>query len=122
MAKDTKNTLILVRRAPYGKNLGRDALEVALAYATFEQPIALLFIGEGVWQLLPHQHSESIHQKPLDKLLNVLPLYDINQVYVCSDSLQCRGIDADGLTISAEVLDVQALQTKLANAQHILSF
>ena len=49
--------LMMIRQGPFGQKSGRDALEAALAFATFEQPVSLYFTGDGVWQLTAGQRS-----------------------------------------------------------------
>jgi tRNA 2-thiouridine synthesizing protein C len=67
--------LVLVRHSPYGSSLARTSLEVALTAATYEQPVAVLFLGEGVLQLLPEQDSTHIGVKNIGKLIASFPLY-----------------------------------------------
>ena len=71
---------MVVRHSPYGSSLARASLDVALAAAAFEQPVKLLFMGDGVLQLLPEQDSRAIGQKNIGRLLSSLPLYDIDMV------------------------------------------
>ncbi len=73
---DPKRILIICRKAPYGNSLANAALNVALATSVFDQTLALLFMGDGVWQLMPGQDSMGIAHKNLSKQLSALPLYN----------------------------------------------
>ena len=42
-----KRALVIIRHSPYGSSLGRAALDTALAMAAFEQPVDILFMGDG---------------------------------------------------------------------------
>jgi tRNA 2-thiouridine synthesizing protein C len=124
MAKSTSNKRILIvcRQAPYGNALAREAIDVALATAVFDQNLALLFIGDGVWQLLKNQQSESIAAKSQQKMLAALVLYDIEDIYVDSEALNSRNITADELSITTKNLSSNRIVELLDNADIILNF
>ena len=52
-----KRMLVVIRQPPYGSSLGRSGLDTALATAAFDQPVDLLFLGDGVLNLQPGQDS-----------------------------------------------------------------
>lgn len=118
----SKRFLIVCRRPPYGASFAREALDVALACAAFDQRAALLFLGDGVLQLLPAQRAEAIGQKPLDKQLGALPLYDVDEIYAEADALRARGLDASDLALPAQCLDAGAIRALLAEQHVVLGF
>lgn len=65
--------LLVLRRGPYGNALARASLDVALAAAAFEQDVHLLFMDDGVWQLLPGQQPADIAAKNLHKTCSLCP-------------------------------------------------
>ena len=91
-----KTLLVIIRHSPYGSSLARSGLDTALAMAAFGQPVALLFLGDGVLQLLPAQDSKAIGRRNVGKLLASLPLYDIESVFVDAESAHRYRIDPDG--------------------------
>lgn len=99
-----KSLLILFRRAPYGHSLARAGYDIALAAAAFEQPASLLFMDDGVWQLLPEQHASAIGEKSIASTLDSLPLYDIDAVYAESESLSARGLSPGDLRSGVRLL------------------
>jgi len=122
MADAIANTLFVVRHGPYGRRSGRDAIEALLAFAAFERPVAVLFLGEGIWQLLANQDSSAIGQKSQSKLLSALPIYDVNTVYVCSHSMKVRHISSKQLCIPVESVDQTQIVQLMAKYKHLLSF
>jgi tRNA 2-thiouridine synthesizing protein C len=118
----TKRFLFICRRPPYGSSLAREALDVALAAAAFDQPVAMLFLGDGVLQLLPQQKADAIDQKPLDKQLGALPLYDIDQLYVDADALQARKLSLADLAQPAQPLSVAEITALMAVHDVVLGF
>lgn len=118
----SKQFLIICRRAPYGDSYAREALDVAMAAAAFDQRIAMLFLGDGVAQLFTCQDSAALAQKSLEKQLSALPLYDVNELYVDEEALAERGVDATDLSLPAQPLDRNAIAALIARADIALNF
>ncbi len=117
-----KSFLIVCRRAPYGSSYAREALDAALAAAAFDQSVAMLFLGDGVAQLLAAQHGERIGQKTHDKQLSALPLYDIETLYVDAEALQARQLNAADLILPVQSLSVPEISALLAKHDVVLEF
>lgn len=115
-------TLFLFQHAPLGQRSARDGIEATLAFAAFEQPIAVLFIGDGVWQLLPDQGNPSKGNRSHSKLLAALAMYDVNDVYSCSLSIEQRGIDPEHLCIPTKPLNQNQVTQLIHKHQPVLSF
>ena len=62
----------------------------------------LFLIGDGVLQLLKEQQPAAILQRHYAPTFKMLELYDIEEVYVCADSLAERGVTVDDLLIPVE--------------------
>jgi tRNA 2-thiouridine synthesizing protein C len=97
-----KKLLFVMRHAPYGTSLAREGLDTLLACAAFEQEISLLFLHDGVFQLLKNQQPETIEQKSIQHSLAALPLYGVTNIYVDQQSLAKRKISPDDLNLKAE--------------------
>jgi len=54
-------------------------------------------MDDGVYQLTNNQSTDDIGMKNFSKTYAALGDYDINQIYVCNDSLAERGLTADDL-------------------------
>jgi len=113
--------LILTRSAPYGSSAARDALDVALTCSVFEQPVTLLFLDDGVFQLMKDQSPGDIAQKNLNAVQQSLPLYDIERLCVGKSSLERRGLSGDDLILPVEIVDDSSLPALLAQYRHVLS-
>lgn len=108
--------------APHGSTSGREGLDAVLATSAYSEAIQVFFIGDGVFQLLAGQQPEQIRCRDYIATFKMLALYDIEQVYVCQQSLAERGIDPAALLIEAEVLPAEALSAQLHQCQRVLSF
>ncbi|EGG95228.1 tRNA 5-methylaminomethyl-2-thiouridine synthase TusC [gamma proteobacterium IMCC1989] len=117
-----KKLLFVLRQAPYGSTLAKDALDAILATSAYEQDLSIAFIDDGVFQLINNQQSELIDQKNIARILSALPLYDITQLFVCAASLAERGITLGAISEDITVLEPEALRTLLSQQDHLLSF
>ena len=90
--------LFVNRSAPYGSVNALESLEVVLITAALEQMTSLVFMDDGVYQLLNNQMpKESIGQKNYSKAFKALADYDVNKVYVEKESLEQRGLSSGDL-------------------------
>ncbi|NIY85389.1 sulfurtransferase complex subunit TusC [Vibrio hepatarius] len=112
----------LFRSAPHGSAAGREGVDALLAASAYCEDISVIFIGDGVYQLLQGQQPAGILSKDYAPMLKLFDLYDIEQVYVCQSSLAERGLAQADLVINAEVLDREQLKAKLQQADKLLSF
>ena len=95
--------LVTLTHAPYGSRIAKDSLDVALVLAAFEQQPVVLFVDEGVLQLLPTSQTPSSH-KHIGKIISALEMYDINEIWVEQESLDLFGISEDELSQSVTVI------------------
>ncbi len=117
-----KSLLIVVRRSPYGSSLARTSLEVALSGATFEQDIGVLFMGNGVFHLLPGQDTDTLGVRNIAKLIASFPLYELESLFADKAALRHHGITQQALPQNIEWLDTGAMVELLTRYDHIMSF
>ena len=116
-----KSMLIISRQAPWSGLTAREALDIALAGGAFDLPIALLFMDDGVFQLAPDQLPTSVQQKNLTANLQALPLFGIEELYVCQASLAERGLDAEQLTLPVQRLADTELSALLDHYDQVVT-
>ncbi len=123
MAETIENSLAIINsKAPYSNTAGKDALDIALIFGSFEQAISLFFQGDGVWQLIPAQDGASIFVNDYLKTFAAFEFYDIEGVYVCQKSLQDRNLNEDFHIKGVQLLKQTDFAKKLAEHPHILRF
>ena len=113
--------LYLLRQSPYSSSLAREALDMVLATAAFDQQVQLLFMHEGVLQLQNKQNAQLLQQKNIEKTLQAFALYDIEEVYYCSASLAQRGLHSGLIHNHAKGIDTQACRALIAQADKVIS-
>lgn len=93
----TKKFMYLNRRAPYGTVYALESLEVVLIAAAFEQDVSLVFMDDGVYQIVAGQNTDGVGMKNFSKAYHALGDYDISKLYVSAESLTERGLSEDDL-------------------------
>jgi len=117
-----KLTAILNAKAPYSNAAGKDALDIALIFGSFEQSTSLFFQGDGVWQLIQGQDGAIISVKDYLKTFAAFEFYDLENIYICQESLSERGLTTDFHIEQVAVLTSKEFADKLAAHHTILRF
>ena len=114
----------LFRTAPHGNAISREGLDALLAATAFcdEEEIGVFFIDDGVLNLLDGQNPELLLQKDFIRTFKLLDLYDIEQRFVCADSLDQYNLQTEQLIISAEKIYRTSLINKLSQAEKVFTF
>lgn len=99
-----KSLLIISRQSPWSGPNAREALDIALAGGAFDLPVGMLFLDDGVLQLMPSQQAAQLQQKDLSANLQALSMFGVDDLFVCHTSLIERGMSADALSVDS--LDV----------------
>lgn len=116
-----KHLTFISRRTPYGSGYAKACLDMALSAAVFDQHVTLIFMDDGVLQLLHRQSAGSINAKDLGAALAALPLYDIDQVYVEQDSLALRGMSPEQLAIDARLCNAQKIAELISQSDVVFT-
>lgn len=121
MPSAPRTTLVICRSAPCGSTRAADALDVAMAFGAFEQPVSLLFLGDGVLALLPGQEPGPIGARSLARIAGALPDYGIERVCVEASALAARGLADTALAVPVEPLPAPAIAALIAAHEIVLT-
>lgn len=113
---------IIFNTSPFQNDSGKEALELALTLATYEQPVSLFFKEAGVLQLLKDLSGEQINKKNFTDAFKALELYDIHNVYVLDSALTSFNLTVQSLNIEVRILTQQSWHDKLHQFDRILNF
>lgn len=118
-----KNGLAIINsKAPFSSDYGKDALDVALIFGSFEQKVSLFFQGDGVYQLIANQDATLVSIKDYLKTFSAFEFYDIEDIYVCQQSLVNRQLDETFHIKDVNVLASVEFGLALNRHQHVLRF
>jgi tRNA 2-thiouridine synthesizing protein C len=121
-AGKVKKFMFVNRKAPYGTIYALESLEVVLITATFDQDVSLVFIDDGVFELVKGQQTKDIGVKNFSPSYRALDGYDVEKLYVDQDSLSQRGLSEKDLLVPVEVLNAEQMGQLMQQQDVILSF
>jgi tRNA 2-thiouridine synthesizing protein C len=117
-----KKFMLVNRKAPHGTIYALESLEVVLIAAAFEQDVSVVFADDGVYQLKKGMQTKGIATKNFSPTYRALEDYDIDKLYVESESLAARGLAVDDLVAPVKVVDSAALAELMEQQDVVLSF
>ena len=117
-----KKFMFVNRKAPFGTIYPLESLEVVLIAATFDQDVSLVFIDDGVYELVKGQNSKGIGIKNHSPTYRALDGYDVEKLFVERESMQARGLTEADLLVPVEVLSSAAMADLMVEQDVILSF
>lgn len=117
-----KKFMFVNRKAPYGTIYALESLEVVLIAATFDQDVSLVFMDDGVYELVKGQQTKGIGIKNFSPSYRALEGYDVEKLYVDRQSLEERGLTEKDLLVPVEVLDTAQMADLMAQQDVVLSF
>lgn len=106
-----KKYLFVMRHLPHCSSRVQETLDQILTTAAFDQKVSLLFVDDGVLQLKSGQNPNRINLRNTCAVFQALQIYDINDLYVESESLSARSLLQSDL-----ILPVQCIQRSALNA------
>jgi tRNA 2-thiouridine synthesizing protein C len=117
-----KKFMFVNRKAPYGTVYALEGLEVVLIAAAFDQDVSMVFLDDGVYELVKGQNTKGIEVKNFSPTYRALEGYDIEKLYVERESLEARGLTETNLVVPVDVLDSAQLSALMAEQDVVISF
>ncbi len=114
--------LIIMRSAPYGSSLAREGLDYILTSAAYDQNISVLFLGDGLFQLIKSQQADKISLKSQISAMEILPLYDIENLYVAQEDMTERGINSEQFGVKVNIVNRPAISPLIQAQDKVLNF
>ena len=115
-----RRILFLIAHAPQRGALALESLDALLVGAVFDQHVSVLFIGDGVYQLLDRADSQPSAERDAARGYRALPTYDVSDVYVDKTALRDRGLNAEALALPAKLLTRQGVRKLIATQDVVM--
>ena len=119
---EVKKFLYVNRRQPHGTVYALESLETVLIGAAFDQDVSVLFVDDGVYQLKKEQNPDTIDVKNFSKTFRALEMYDVEKLFVETESLEERGLGVDDLLVDVELIPASKVKELIDQHDVILSF
>lgn len=113
---------VINQQGPYAGATAQESLDFVMAMSNFGQQVSVFFIDDGVFQLLKNQTPAAIERKHFTKGFAALHFYDIENIYVCAQSLVERELSIDMLSIAAQVVSNSELTCLLQAHKQVVNF
>ncbi len=117
-----KKVAFIFHTPPHGSSSAREGLDAVLAASAYSEELAVFFVGEGVLQLLNGQDPSQVLSRDYISAFKLLDLYDIEQRYICAQSLQEWGLEPNDLVIDGEVISPQQIAEQWNEFDQLLTF
>ncbi|KXF82867.1 sulfurtransferase complex subunit TusC [Enterovibrio coralii] len=108
--------------APHGSASGREGLDAVLSTSNYSEDLVLMFVGDGVMQLLAGQSPDTVLCRDYISTFKMLSLCDVEEIYICKDSLTERGLLDAPLIIDAQVVSTDEITAQLGQCAKVLNF
>ena len=117
-----KKFMFVNRKAPYGTIYALEGLEVVLISAAFDQDVSMVFMDDGVYELVKGQHTKAIDVKNFSPTYRALEGYDIEKLYVEKESLEERGLTEENLIVPVGVVSAAEMSALMDSQDVVISF
>lgn len=118
----SRHTAIIQRSPPFSGHSAVDAIEMLLALGNFELPAGIFFLDDGVYQLNSAIETGDTGLKSPLKMLGTLKFYDIEDIYVCKESLALRNIPVKSLPSYLKVIENNKIRDHLERYHQVIQF
>ncbi len=117
-----KNILFVNQQAPHGTVFSQEKLQMAMVFGAFELKVSMLYLGNGVFNLVKNQQTQAIGFYNFSKqYLALEQYYDIENIFVDRDSMNERALYTEDLLIPVAVIDFSQIQTLLHEQDVIIN-
>lgn len=116
-----KKIAILNTQPGFNHPTARESLDLALIFGTYEQQVSVIFLGDGIYQLLDNQDPELIDSKDYLSTMKAFPLYDIDHIVACADDMEARGVINLPLSMNIELLSQAEIAQQLKTFDHVIT-
>ena len=113
--------LFVFSRPPHGSinaQEGMDALLMGSAFTT----CSVLFVGDGMMQLVSGQSTDGLGTKNFSLSFGALKDYGVTQIACSEPDLVARGLNKDDFLIEVEPLNATGMQAFVQSHDKVLNF
>jgi tRNA 2-thiouridine synthesizing protein C len=121
-ASPRQEVLFIATRSPWSGSSAAAGADLLMTAAVFEQPVRVVFCGDGVWQLRADQNGDVLKMKTLSRIFPAFELYDIRHVHVAASALRERGLTAADLVVPATTVNDDEIRALIASSKSVFVF
>jgi tRNA 2-thiouridine synthesizing protein C len=111
---------VLVTNLPFDGIAARESLDLIFALAAVDHQVSVIFSDDAVYQLVKSNDSAELMVKDFRRSFKLFELYDIENLYICAESLRQRQLLANELVLDVQRLDSAELGQLLDTQHHVI--
>lgn len=111
--------LVISRHRPAAHGPAREALNTALTAASFDMPVSILWLDDGVCQLFADTAADT---GAFPRMLMQLGLFERVQLYSDAGALQARRLAGSTPLLPAQPLAEAGLRELLQHHSHVIGY
>jgi len=118
----TITTNIIIRHTPLNGAEFKESIDLGLVCAAFDHKVNLIFVGDGIYNLIPNQSNSVISDKNQVDILKGLEFYDIDSLLVVHESLEKADIERSNLLDQVKIKSRKEIKRLNLAADHLVAF
>ncbi len=119
--EDVQKFMFVNRRPSYGTIYALEGLEMVLITGAFDQDVTVVFMDDGVFQIVKGQDTKAINMKNFSPTFRALEGYDIEKLFVEKESLEARGLTPEDFVVPVEVKSAAEIAELMAEQDVVIS-
>jgi tRNA 2-thiouridine synthesizing protein C len=112
--------LFIFYHPPLQNLKAREGVEALLACAAFDQRPKVMFIDQGVLQLIPQNDNPGL--KNLNKMVQALEIYGVESIFICRTSVARFGLSPDELKPQGQLIAQHERSAIIQHARWVVNF
>ena len=122
MNTNSNNTInIIINKTALNEISFKESIDLALVCAAFDQMVNLIFIDQGVSNLIKSQNYNELKDKNHFDILKGLEFYDIDNIYAEKESLDRLKIGYEQIIKQSKILSCQQIKKLHCNANTLVN-
>jgi len=118
-----KKIAFIFSQSPYGNNVGKEGLNISLAFSLINKKTEFFFVGDGIFQILKNQNTKKILLSNYTISFGIFSIYGITKFYSSINFFEERGLSInDSFLVDLLILDHLSFKKKLGTFDIIFKF
>lgn len=113
---------IINSKGPWDGDDARNALDMVMMAVSLDQEVQVIFLDDGVYQLLAQQAQALETKNPLVKYRILADVFEMETLYVLETALLERNLQSAPLAINAESIDAERFNQLLQQSDKVVRF
>lgn len=113
--------LYVFSQPPHGSINAQEGLDALLMGSAFTT-CSVLFVGQGLMQLIKGQSTDELGTKNFSLGFGALKDYGVNRIACSKPDLVASGLNSDDFVIDVEPLDAAGMQLLIRDHDKVLNF